>query len=111
MEMFYEKQICTNSFVFVVIAFILSCSSSVEKEVVQKKIYICLECHKEYDFLQKVIDCCKNNAVENPEDDVNPKNLIINNRNFGKTEFVSVIPKGETAAGQSSWQATILQIN
>ena len=84
-------------FVFVVIAFILSCSSSVEKEVVQKKIYICPECHKEYDFLQKAIDCCKNNAVENPEDDVNPKNLIINNRNFGKTEFVSVIPKGETA--------------
>lgn len=40
-------------FVFVVIAFILSCSSSVEKEVVQKKIYICPECHKEYDFLQK----------------------------------------------------------
>ena len=98
-------------FVFVVIAFILSCSSSVEKEVVQKKIYICPECHKEYDFLQKAIDCCKNNAVENPEDDVNPKNLIINNRNYGKTEFVSVIPKGETAAGQSSWQATILQIN
>ena len=83
-------------FVFVVIAFILSCSSSGEKEVVQKKIYICPECHKEYASLQKAIDCCKNNAVENPEDDVNPKNLIINNRNFGKTEFVSVIPKGET---------------
>ena len=49
-------------FVFVVIAFILSCSSSVEKEVVQKKIYICPECHKEYASLQKAIDCCKNNA-------------------------------------------------
>ena len=90
-------------FALVMMVEILSCSSNTE--TVEKKIYICPECHKEYASLQKAIDCCKNNAVENPEDDVNPKNLIINNRNFGKTEFVSVIPKGETVVIPSARQA------
>ncbi|MBQ0052045.1 MAG: SUMF1/EgtB/PvdO family nonheme iron enzyme, partial [Treponema sp.] len=62
---------------------------------------LCPKCYKEYETVQASIDCCINAAlngsVENPAVDVNPKNIVINNRNFGKTEFVEVIPEGTTA--------------
>lgn len=84
-------------FDFVMVALILSCSSNVETELIEKRIFICPVCYKGYETLQQALECCKNRETENPADDVNPKNLIINNRNFGKTEFVPVIPKGKTA--------------
>ena len=70
---------------------VFSCKTNVEK------IYLCPSCYSEYDNLQDALDCCKGPKEENPEDDVNPNNIIIDGRNFGKTEFVTVIPKGETA--------------
>lgn len=70
---------------------VFSCKTNVER------IYICPSCYTEYDNLQDAIDCCKIPQNENPEADINSKNIIINGRNFGKTEFVTVIPKGQKA--------------
>lgn len=70
---------------------LLSCTIYAEK-----KVYVCNNCFKEYNFLQDAVECCKKPGKENPVDDVNPGNIIINGRNFGKTEFVTVIPKGKT---------------
>ena len=70
---------------------ISSCKANVER------IYLCPSCFTEYDNLQDAINCCKIPQNENPEDDTNSKNIIINGRNFGKTEFVTVIPKGKKA--------------
>lgn len=84
------------------IGLFFSCESDGETKTeimtktVNKKIYVCPSCYKEYDNLQSALDCCKEPQGENPEDDVNPKNLTIDGKNFGKTEFVTVIPKGQS---------------
>lgn len=79
---------------FILIIIIVSCSANA---VIERKIYVCPSCYKEYDDLQSALVCCKTVKPENPEDDVNPNNIIIDGKNFGKTEFVTVIPKGKTA--------------
>lgn len=71
-------------------ALFFSCKLKVEK------IYLCPTCYKEYSNIEDAIACC-NSSIENPKDDVNPKNIKINGHNFGKTEFVTVIPKGSSA--------------
>lgn len=76
---------------------LISCKFGVtETKLAIVKTYLCPTCHKEYMTFEEAIACCTN-TTENPLLDENPNNIIIDGRNFGKTEFVTVIPKGTTA--------------
>lgn len=91
------KKFFILSFAFLILGVFDSCKSNVETEYEEKKVFVCTSCYKEYDNLQDALTCCKSPKGENPLDDTNPGNIIIGGRNFGKTEFVSVIPKGASA--------------
>lgn len=72
----------------------LTVLSSCKVEI--EKIYLCPVCYTEHGSSKAASDCCTS-TEENPASDVSPANLKIAGRNFGKTEFVTVIPKGKTA--------------
>ncbi len=92
--------------IFVIISSgLISCDAEVETKIeiveIEKKIYICPTCNTGHKTLNDALLCCKNkdpnSTTENPNLDENPNNLIIDGKNFGKTEFVTVIPEGKTA--------------
>lgn len=78
----------------VAFVFIAGCFISCKAEI--QKIYLCPNCYREYDSWDDSVKCCTS-YEENTKEDVNPNNIKINGKNFGKTEFVTVIPKGTTA--------------
>lgn len=94
-----KKNISLAALLISFFAFI-SCKVDVETKTIETKIFVCPGCYKVHLSLQAALDCCKVPQEENSEDEVNPNDLIIDGKQFGKTEFVTVIPKGQTATVQ-----------